>query len=80
MPIPAPGKEETREKFVSRCMSNSVMKSEFPENKQRLAVCFSKWKEHKKKKESSQESLPEDTVEKLIEAFLEKHPEIGGIE
>jgi len=44
MPIPAPHKKEKKSDFISRCMSNSVMKKEFPDNKQRLAVCHSAWK------------------------------------
>lgn len=67
MPIPSPSKGETREKFVARCMSNPVMREEFPQNRQRLAVCFNKWKT-KKKSDSS--------AEKLIEAYLARHPEL----
>ena len=41
MPIPSPSKGQDQKKFISSCMSNSVMKREFPKQKQRLAVCFS---------------------------------------
>jgi len=44
MPLPTPNKGEERDDFVSRCMSNDTMKSEFPDQKQRLAVCFSQWR------------------------------------
>lgn len=74
MPIPSPSKKETREKFVARCMSSDVMKKEFPENKQRLAVCFNRWKT--KNKKSSYELADDSSVEKLIEAFLIRHPEL----
>ncbi len=43
MPLPKPKTGEDKDKFVSRCMSNSVMKTDFPNNKQRLAVCFSQF-------------------------------------
>lgn len=46
--MPTPGKDELRKKFISRCMGEERMKNEFPDVKQRAAVCFSKWKkEHK---------------------------------
>jgi len=44
VPIPKPGKEEKEEKFMGRCMSDDVMKKEYPKNVQRLAVCFGSWR------------------------------------
>ena len=41
MPIPKRRKDESKNKFIERCMSNDTMKKEFPKNKQRLAVCHS---------------------------------------
>lgn len=38
MPIPSPRSGEKQDAFISRCMS--AMKSEFPDQKQRAAVCF----------------------------------------
>ena len=52
MPLPSPSEGEDKDKFVERCMSNATMKKDFPDNKQRLAVCFSQFK--KGKKESSE--------------------------
>jgi hypothetical protein len=50
MPIPKPRKNETEKDFISRCMGNEVMNREYPDNKQRSAVCYSSWrKEHGKK-------------------------------
>lgn len=48
MPLPIPKKNETQDDFISRCMSSDVMNSEFPDNKQRAAVCHSQWKKAKK--------------------------------
>ena len=48
MPIPSPNKDENQQEFVSRCMSNSTMVSEYPDKKQRAAVCFNKWEKRKK--------------------------------
>ncbi len=43
MPIPKPSGDETKAEFISRCMSNGVMKKEYPKTKQRVAVCHSQW-------------------------------------
>ena len=47
MPIPKPNKDESQNSFISRCMSDSVMKKEFPEQKQRSAVCYDSWRKSK---------------------------------
>ena len=49
MPIPKPKDGEKEDDFIARCMSNKTMKEEFPDNDQRLAVCFQKWKDKDKK-------------------------------
>lgn len=41
MPIPSKNPDEDKQKFVSRCMSNDTMKKEYPDTKQRAAVCLS---------------------------------------
>jgi hypothetical protein len=40
MPIPKPEKNEDRQKFVQKCMSNETMKKEYPDSDQRIAVCL----------------------------------------
>ena len=42
MPLPKRKDDESRENFMSRCMSNKDSKKEFPDNKQRIAVCLTK--------------------------------------
>lgn len=44
MPIPQPNDNENKQKFLSRCMSDSTMKEEYKDSKQRVAVCLSKTK------------------------------------
>lgn len=44
MPIPKPEKNEDNQKFVSRCMSDEVMKKDYKDTKQRVAVCLSQTK------------------------------------
>lgn len=51
MPIPEKtNKNQTDDEFIASCMSSEVMKKEFTNNKQRLAVCFSQLKKSKNKK------------------------------
>lgn len=45
MPLPKPNINESQQDFVSRCMSNNTMKSEYPDQDQRLAVCYTQWRE-----------------------------------
>jgi len=40
MPIPNRKKDEEKTKFVSRCMSDEVMKKDYPDDKQRVAICI----------------------------------------
>ena len=44
MPIPKPNKDEKSQQFVARCMDDEMMKKEYPESKQRVAVCLSQTK------------------------------------
>jgi hypothetical protein len=47
MPMPAPKKGEKHEDFMGRCMNSEAMQSEYPDQKQRYAVCQSQWDEKK---------------------------------
>lgn len=40
MPIPQRKQNEDKQKFLSRCMSNDTMKKDYPDSKQRVAVCL----------------------------------------
>ncbi|KKK75351.1 hypothetical protein LCGC14_2874590, partial [marine sediment metagenome] len=57
MPIPSPHKDEEKKKFLERCMSDEIMLKDFPDEKQRFAVCNTQWDEKKsiepEKKEES---------------------------
>lgn len=48
MPLPSPRKGEKRDSFISRCMSNAQAKRDFPDQQQRLAVCFSRFRRKRK--------------------------------
>ncbi len=43
MPLPRPGAGEGRADFLDRCAGDEVMNREYPEGKQRWAVCNSLW-------------------------------------
>tara|TARA_R110000824_G_scaffold105753_3_gene250188 strand:- start:416 stop:565 length:150 start_codon:yes stop_codon:yes gene_type:complete len=49
MPIPNPEGKEKKPKFMARCLSDPIMRKEFPDIKQRIAVCLSKNKEKSSK-------------------------------
>ncbi len=42
MPLPNPRPEEQESIFIGRCMGD--LKGEYPDNKQRLAVCYTQWR------------------------------------
>lgn len=44
MPLPKPKKEEKQNDFIARCVSTPVMVKDFPNEQQRLAVCYLQWK------------------------------------
>jgi HK97 family phage prohead protease len=49
MPIPKPNKDEEKDKFMERCMSNNTMNNEYPDEKQRYAICLTQWDNKDKK-------------------------------
>lgn len=51
MPLPKPNKDESKEKFMDRCMANETMNEEYPDKDQRYAVCQTQWKDKDKKTE-----------------------------
>jgi HK97 family phage prohead protease len=49
MPIPKPNSGESRDKFMSRCLSSDVMQQDYSDNAQRFAVCSSSFDDKDKK-------------------------------
>ena len=47
MPIKSPKSKQSKNDFISSCMSD--LSQEFPDQKQRAAVCYSKWSDKKSK-------------------------------
>ena len=48
MPLPKPEKNQKRNDFVNKCMDDTAMLKEFPDDKQRAAVCYSQFDEKAK--------------------------------
>ena len=63
MPIPKREKGEDARKFMGRCMASDVMNDEYPDQKQRVAVCTSQ-----SRAEANKFNLPEMVQEELVYA------------
>lgn len=50
MPLPKPKPREEKKDFIQRCAADSIMNKEFPNESQRLAVCYSIWRDRNKHK------------------------------
>lgn len=61
MPLPTPNSGESRDKFITRCMSLGVMNGEYPNARQRMAVCTAQW-----------ERKDTEVNEKLLEFIRER--------
>lgn len=48
MPIPVPKKGESNIEFISRCVSDNNMKKDYSKKDQRLGVCYSSLRKHRK--------------------------------
>lgn len=53
LPLPKPHKNESKDTFLERCMGNDTMVEEYPEEKQRYAICLGQWKDKEDKSISS---------------------------
>ena len=66
MPLPKPGKNQTRDKWLASCMGNSTMNSEYSDSAQRYAVCVSLWNRRKKSIDNfGQEVSTDEDIEEL---------------
>jgi len=50
MPLPKPRAEEAQRDFMLRCRADETMQAEYPNEQQRLAVCYIQWRDRNKKK------------------------------
>ena len=77
MPVPTPKKGESKEDFIARFMSNVAMKDEYTDQKQRIAVAHSTWRN--KNKESSDWHVIEFSAPIQENAFVNDEFIIKGI-
>jgi len=49
MPLPKPNKAEKEKDFISRCISTLTKNKEFDSQEQRVAVCYTQWREKMEK-------------------------------
>lgn len=47
MPLPKPKDNEDKDSFLKRCMADETMTSEYPDEKQRYAVCLAQYQDKK---------------------------------
>ena len=74
MPIPKPKSGESRDKFMSRCLSSDVMQQDYSDNAQRFAVCSSSF-DDKDKKMFDEEEQEISTGYFEVEAELKAYEE-----
>lgn len=55
MPIPEKKDDESKQEFISRCMSSETMKKDYKDQKQRVAVCISQTRPKNSKSDLLQE-------------------------
>ena len=53
MPLPTPRKNQKEKDFIASCMASETMNKEYPNQKQRYAICLSQFNRKKKKAKAS---------------------------
>tara|TARA_B100001939_G_C16887149_1_gene593631 strand:- start:17 stop:157 length:141 start_codon:yes stop_codon:yes gene_type:complete len=46
--MPKPRKQEKQSEYIIRCVADSEMENKYPDRDQRLAVCYSYWRDRNK--------------------------------
>lgn len=69
MPLPTPNSDESMEDFLDRCVADPKSVEEYPDSKQRIAVCSSIYSRRTSLESNS------DKVSKSVEKSLEEHRE-----
>lgn len=58
MPLPKPEAGESQDDFISRCMADNTMVSDFSDESQRFAVCI--------------DQVKKDNIERAVKEFTDK--------
>lgn len=69
--MPKPRKNEDRENFLDRCMGDEEANADYPDNKQRYAVCNSIWRDKDK-------AMNDEVQFKSVSLDLKKEPDEDG--
>lgn len=75
MPLPSPKNKEKKSEFVSRCIGDTQTNKDFPDQKQRIAICYSQWEKAKK---DAQVVAGEGDEEFLYSAIKEENESQDG--
>lgn len=75
MPLVKPKKDESKDDFLDRCMGDDVMVEEYPDNKQRFAICNTLWKD---KDSKSNDEIEIRTFAAEVRADEGDKPKIRG--
>ena len=75
MPLPKPQKDEPRNEFIVRCASDEETLKEFPDSKQRVAVCIGIYNRENKLNEGSNANVSETVEKEVKEKTREDHRE-----
>lgn len=81
MPLPSKRKGEKPKTFMSRCMSDDTMNSEYPDQSQRSAICSSRAIEHLGVIEAADFLMgcKSESDKKEEASFRYEHPKTGEI-
>ena len=72
MPLPKPRAEESNNQFISRCMIDDVMTSEYPQRTQRYAVCNNLLSQKTLETKQAQRNISKEFVKQIKIAHLKK--------
>jgi len=78
MPTPKPNSNESRQNFITRCMGDDTMASEYTDSEQRLAVCTSEYDSNKEDSIQNDEKhirAVEETDDSYIIEFGKSKPD-----
>lgn len=56
MPLPTPKDNESKNEFISRCISELTHMDEFKSKAQRIAVCYTQWDKTNNEKEDKNDN------------------------
>ena len=70
MPIPKPNTGESREDFMSRCLSSDVMQQEYTDNSQRVAICSTAF-DDKDSKMNDETEIEQKSFEDILDLEAE---------